>query len=211
MTKAELYKFPLIMGIVNLTPDSFSDGGKINNTKSGVDYCLNLIDEGADILDLGGESTRPGSEPVSLESEIERVIPVIREVKKINPKIKISVDTTKYEVASQALDLGADYLNDISGLRFDDRLADLAAKFNIPLILMHSRKNPKTMQELPFYNYLFPELKNELQISVDIALSKGADKIIIDPGIGFAKNFEHNIEILKNLDDLMNLNYPILL
>ncbi len=205
------HNFPLVMGIVNITPDSFSDGGKITNVDSAVEHSLKMLDWGVDIIDIGGESTRPGSEPVNIETELNRVIPIIKNLKKINSNIKISIDTTKYEVAKEALDCGANFLNDISGLRFEPKLADLAYEYNVPLILMHSRENPKIMQNNPFYNDTINEVKNELKESIKKAESKKISKIIIDPGIGFAKGYEHNIEIINNIDKFYNLNYPILL
>lgn len=204
-------RFPLIMGIINLTPDSFSDGGQFESIDSGVDYALRLVDSGADIIDIGGESTRPGSDFVDLNTEIERVIPFIRKIRQINPNIKISLDTTKYEVALSALELGINYINDISGLRFEPRLAELSAKYEVPLILMHSRDNPKKMQQSPYYDNLWDELITELTTSINKAKSMGANKLIIDPGIGFGKRYEDNLNILNNIDKLYHFNLPILL
>lgn len=204
-------KFPQIMGILNVTPDSFSDGNKFHDTESAVNHAIEMIEEGADIIDIGGESTRPGSEFVDIDTEIQRVIPVIKIVKMMFPDVRISVDTTKYDVARQALDLGTDMLNDVSCMRNEPRLADLVGEYDVPLIIMHSRDNPKNMQNSPHYDNLFDELINELQNAVDLAQSRGAKQIIIDPGIGFAKNYEHNLEILRNLDKLSILKLPVLL
>jgi dihydropteroate synthase len=203
--------FPKIMGILNVTPDSFSDGGKYFDSKSATDKALKMIDEGADIIDIGGESTKPGAENVDTSTEIERVIPVIKQIKKTAPDVKISIDTTKYDVALNALDFGADMLNDVSNMRNEPRLADLAAQYNVPLIIMHSRSNPKNMQINPEYSNLWDDLISELSITIESAKNRNAKNIIIDPGIGFAKNYEHNIEILKNLQNLYKLNCPILL
>ncbi|MDT3738397.1 MAG: dihydropteroate synthase [Candidatus Kapabacteria bacterium] len=203
--------FPQVVGILNVTPDSFSDGGEHYQGDKAVDFALKMIDHGADIIDIGGESTKPGAESIDTETEIQRVIPVIKKIKNIQPQIKISVDTTKYEVARTALDLGCNMINDVSCLRKQPRLAELAGQYDVPIILMHSRENPKTMQQSPHYNNLWDELLGELRTSIESAKKSGATKIIADPGIGFAKSFENNLEILKNFDRLYQLNVPLLL
>jgi dihydropteroate synthase len=204
-------KFPKVMGILNVTPDSFSDGGMFNNFDSALNLVENMIQQGVDIVDIGGESTKPGSDFVDAETEASRVIPVIKAIKSVFPEIKISIDTTKYEVALKALELGADMINDVSCLRYDKRLANLARQFDVPIVLMHSRMNPKTMQNAPSYENLWEELLAELNDSIQIAKHEGAKEIIVDPGIGFAKNFDHNIEILKNFDRLYQLKLPLML
>lgn len=206
-----MIKFPKIVGILNVTPDSFSDGGKFIDKRSAVRKALSLLEEGADILDIGGESTRPGAALIDVHTEIERIIPVIKELKQFDKGIKISVDTTKHEVAKEALDAGCDMLNDVSGLRFDRKIAELAAIYDVPLILMHSRHKPSTMQQNPYYANLWRELIDELTTSIKIAKLSNVNNIIIDPGIGFAKNYEHNLEILKNIDYLSELNCPVML
>jgi dihydropteroate synthase len=199
-----------IMGILNVTPDSFSDGGLYFNKDKAVQHALKLVEEGADIIDIGGESTRPGSEPVSAEEEIRRTVPVIKAISK-EIKIPISIDTYKSEVARCALDAGAAIVNDISGLRFDPEMPKVVAKYGVPAIIMHIKGRPKDMQQNPFYEALIPEIMNYLRISIGLANKFGIpdDKIIIDPGIGFGKTFEHNLEIIKNLKELTFLGKPI--
>lgn len=203
--------FPKIVGIINVTPDSFSDGNKYIGLESALHFAEKLIHDGADIIDIGGESTKPGSDFIDADTEARRVLPVIKAIKLNFPEVKISIDTTKYEVALKSLDLGADMINDVSCLRYDKRLASLAHQFNVPIILMHSRNSPKTMQESPHYDNIWEELISELLTSISIANQEGAYNIIIDPGIGFAKNFDHNLEILKNFDQLYQLKLPLML
>lgn len=204
-------KFPKIMGIINATPDSFSDGGKYFSENSGIDHALQLIDEGADYLDIGGESTRPGAQAVSVEEEINRVIPIIQGIRKFNNNIPISVDTTKYEVAKLALDAGANLINDISGLTFEPRLASLSAEYNAQIILMHIKGEPRTMQTNPEYQDVVKEVCEFLEEKRDLAYQMGAKDVIIDIGIGFGKTVEHNFDLLKNLEYFEKLNCPILL
>lgn len=216
----KIYKFGLIeydlssrtflMGILNVTPDSFSDGGKYSNTSKAVDHALRMIDEGADFIDVGGESTRPGSESVSVEEELDRVIPVIEQLVKKNT-IPISIDTTKSAVAEKALQSGAVIVNDISSFHFDHRMPEVVAKFNATVILMHTKNKPKTMQRNPEYNDLIPEIKSYLSAAIKTSIEKGINQIIIDPGIGFGKNLEHNVEIFKRLREFQELGYPILI
>lgn len=203
--------FPLVVGILNVTPDSFSDGGEHFTQDNAVDFALKMIDNGADIIDIGGESTKPGAESIDTETEIQRVIPVIEKIKNIDPRINISVDTTKYDFARMALDLGCNMINDVSCLRKEPRLAELAGEYDVPIIIMHSRESPKTMQHLPHYDNLWGELIGELDTSIESAKKSGASKIIADPGIGFAKSYENNLEILKNFDKLYQLNVPLLI
>jgi len=201
-----------IMGILNVTPDSFSDGGLYFNKNTAVEHALKMQDEGADIIDIGGESTRPGSEAVPVNEEIRRVVPVIEGLaKKI--KIPISVDTYKSAVAKAALEAGASIVNDISGLRFDPRMPEVAARHKVPVVIMHIKGTPKNMQQNPIYKALIPEIMDYLREGIGIAQGAGIadDKIIIDPGIGFGKTVEHNLEIIKRLNEFTGFEKPILL
>lgn len=209
----KIFKFnkPLLMGILNITPDSFSDGGKYFNRSSAVKKALEMVKEGADIIDIGGESTRPGSDPVSAEEESERIIPVIDELHSHNPDIIISVDTYKSAVARLALQKGAKIINDISSFTFDPEMADVCSEYNSTVILMHIQGTPKTMQQNPQYEELISDIYNFLYTQTEIALSKGIQNIIIDPGIGFGKNVKDNFKILKRLNDFRSLGYPILI
>lgn len=200
-----IIEFPKIMGIINVTPDSFSDGGVNFWYKDAISNALQLIDDGADIIDIGGESTRPGSKSISLEEELNRVIPVIKEIKRLRPNTKISIDTVKYEVAKQALDLGVEIINDISGLSFEPRLIDLAKEYNAGLILMHIKGKPRTMQLNPTYDDLIGEIANFLQEKVNIAKNKNVNDVWVDVGIGFGKTVEDNINLLRNLEKFNNL------
>lgn len=202
----------LLMGILNVTPDSFSDGGLFFNKERAIAQALKMVNEGADIIDIGGESTRPGAKPIPVDEELRRVIPVIEIlVKEID--IPISIDTYKSEVAQRAIDAGAEIINDISGLHFDPELAKVASKEKTPIILMHTRGSPETMQKDICYKSLFSEILNYLKESIRIAEDSGVDpdKIIIDPGIGFGKRVEDNLLIIKNLSELRVLGKPILL
>ncbi|MGC8927572.1 MAG: dihydropteroate synthase [Myxococcota bacterium] len=204
---------PLIMGILNITPDSFSDGGRFFNTKDAIEHGLRLAEEGADIIDIGGESTRPGAEEIEASEEINRVIPVI---KALTERIRqpISIDTTKSEVAIAALEHGAQIINDISGLRFDKKMAKVAAKYKCGLIVMHTRDRPKVMQKGEIkYKNLIADITSYLSESIKIATDAGVDfeNIVIDPGIGFGKTAEHNIEIIKNILAFRSLNRPVLI
>ncbi|MEO0285602.1 MAG: dihydropteroate synthase [candidate division WOR-3 bacterium] len=201
----------LIMGILNVTPDSFYDGGKYNLIDRALRRAEEMLSEGADIIDIGGESTRPGSDPVSVHEEMERVLPVIEKLKDF--PIPISIDTYKSEVAEEACKLGATIINDISGLQFDSRIAEIAKKYDTYLIIMHIKGTPKNMQKDPHYEDVVSEIIEFLKKQSDYALEKGIpkDKIIIDPGIGFGKTLEHNLTILKNLDEFRKLNFPILI
>lgn len=200
-----------IMGILNITPDSFSDGGRFYGTDRAIKQGLKLIQEGADILDIGGESSRPGSDPVSAEEEKSRIIPVIRTLRKHTDMV-ISVDTTKAEVAQDALDAGADIINDISAGRFDTHMLQLAADRQVPVILMHMLGTPKTMQVEPHYDDLLPEIKAFFLERIEAAVSVGIKRsnIIIDPGIGFGKNHSDNLCLLNNLKFLDDLDQPVL-
>jgi len=199
------------MGVVNITPDSFSDGGLYFDKEKAVQRGLELAAAGADIIDIGGESSRPGSKPISKEEEMRRVLPVIASLRK---KIKalISIDTTKAEVAEAALAEGADILNDISAGRFDSKMIPLAAERKVPLILMHMKGTPQTMQINPYYQNLYQEVKEFLRERIKTAESYGIprEKIIIDPGLGFGKRFEDNLGLINNLSFLEELGCPLL-
>ncbi len=201
-----------IMGVINITPDSFSDGGLYFDKNKALEKGLQLVEEGAEIIDIGGESTRPGSEAVSQEEEIRRVIPLIATLRKHTDTL-ISIDTTKSEVAHASLDAGADIINDISALRFDPRMASLAAEKDVPVILMHMKGTPKTMQVNPTYEDVLFEVKAFLQESIDKAQASGIkkEKIIIDPGIGFGKRLKDNLALINNLHLLEELGRPILI
>jgi dihydropteroate synthase len=199
------------MGIVNVTPDSFSDGGKYFVLDNAIDHALKLVDDGADIIDIGGESTRPGSDPVSTDEELNRTIPVIKKLISLRKDIIISIDTTKSEVAKQALDSGAQIINDISGLTFDEKMLLTAKEFNAAVIIMHIKGNPKTMQKNPEYENLIKEVYDFLLVQSIKSKENGVEKIIIDPGIGFGKTVEDNFTLIKNLDFLNSLSYPIMI
>lgn len=208
----ELGRRTLTMGILNVTPDSFSDGGEFFAFHSAVNQAMDMIVAGADILDIGGESTKPDSEPVSLDTELERVLPIIETIRE-SSDIPISIDTTKAEVARQAIAAGADLINDVSSLRFDSTMADTAASLGVPLILMHMQGIPKTMQHNPTYASLFSEIIAFLEERIQYAVEHGVDRrqIIVDPGIGFGKTVEHNLLLVRNLELLQCLDRPILL
>lgn len=201
----------LIMGILNVTPDSFSDGGQFVSLDAALAHAEQMISEGADIIDVGGESTRPGSAPVSAEEEIARVIPVIEA---LASRLPISVDTTKSEVARVALDAGAAIINDISALRFDFYVADAVARAGAGLVLMHSRGTPATMHRLPPVADIMHEVTHSLRASIHMAERRGVgrESIVIDPGIGFGKSQEQNLELLAKLDQLIAAfpDYPLL-
>tara|TARA_Y100001970_G_scaffold193805_1_gene235556 strand:+ start:675 stop:1526 length:852 start_codon:yes stop_codon:yes gene_type:complete len=205
-------KESLIMGILNVTPDSFSDGGLYFETQKAINHALSMIEDGADIIDIGGESTRPFSDPVSVDDELLRVIPVIKELRKRTDTV-ISIDTTKSTVAKEACLVGADIINDISGMLFDTKMIDVAKDIGCPVVLMHIKGNPKTMQENPTYDNVVSEIKCHLLDRIDYVIENGIDKknIILDPGIGFGKTIENNFEILNRLDELTSIEYPFLI
>lgn len=205
------FNTPKIMGIVNVTPDSFSDGGKYLDTNQAINHALKLIDDGADIIDVGGESTRPGSEPVSLDEELIRTISVIKNIRSLRKDILISIDTTKSEVAKQALDNGADIINDISGLTFDEDMINVANSFDAGIVIMHIKGNPKTMQNSPFYLDVVDEIKEFLITQSTKAKQNGIDKIIIDPGIGFGKSVDDNFKLIKQLNDFSDIGFPVMI
>ena len=201
-----------IMGVLNVTPDSFSDGGKFFTFDDAVAQGYRLFEAGADILDVGGESTRPFSNPVSEEEEILRVVPVIEKLSKRIP-IPISIDTTKAGVAEQAIKAGASMINDVSSLNFDPKMANVAVDYGVPVILMHMLGTPKSMQIEPFYDDLIGEIKTFFENAIDQAENKGISrlKIIIDPGIGFGKTVGHNLLLIQRLNEFKTLKVPIMI
>ncbi len=202
---------PLIMGILNVTPDSFSDGGKYIDTNTAVVHALEMVENGADIIDIGGESSRPNAFPVSEEIELKRVVPVVQS---LSAKISapISIDTYKAEVAKQAIQAGASIINDISAMRFDNRMSDVVRTSDAMVVLMHMKGDPGTMQKNPEYDDVVNEILTFLDDRAKYAVEQGIDRnnIILDPGIGFGKTFAHNIEILQNIKKFTSLGYPVL-
>jgi len=200
------------MGILNLTPDSFSDGGQFNSIQKALDYTMSMIEAGADIIDIGGESTRPGSKPISFVEEIERTIPVIEEIRKISD-CTISIDSYKSEVVEAALNVNANIVNDISGLTYDNKMAKLISDKKSPLILMHMKGKPLDMQKNPIYDDLISEICNFFSNQIFFANSVGIDssKIILDPGIGFGKRIEDNFEIIRELKQIRAMGFPVLI
>ena len=205
----------LIMGILNVTPDSFSDGGRFLSLDDALAQAEKMISEGADIVDVGGESTRPGGEPVSVEEEIERVVPVIEALSGRFSSVPVSIDTTKSEVARAALDAGAAIVNDVSALRFDFYVADAVARAGAGLVLMHSRGTPATMHRLPPVADIMEEVVSSLRASIHMAERRGVarESIVIDPGIGFGKSQSQNLELIARLDELIATfpEYPLLI
>ena len=200
-----------VMGIINITPDSFSDGGLHLDASAAIEQGISMVGDGADILDIGGESTRPGSEPVSVEEELSRTIPVIKALAR-RVAVPISIDTYKAEVARQALAAGASIVNDISGLRFDPEMPKVIAQHKVPVVIMHIKGRPREMQQNPSYDALIPEIMDYFRISIRLAKKFGIaeEHMILDPGIGFGKTFDHNLEILNNLEQFTLLEKPLL-
>jgi len=205
---------PLIMGILNVTPDSFSDGGKYTEVETAVKQAKVMLAEGVDIIDIGGESTRPGSDSVTEQQQIARVCPVIKAIREnLSKTVLISIDTTLSSVAKAALDAGADIINDISAGQMDSTILQLASELEVPIILMHMKGTPKTMQDNPSYEEVVSEVINSLTKSVKDALAAGIKphNIVLDPGIGFGKRREDNIDLLANLNAIVDIGYPVLL
>jgi|SRR3989338_2236623 len=198
----------LVMGILNVTPDSFSDGNLFLDSNEAIKHAKQMVKDGADIIDIGGESSRPGSEPVSEEEELRRVSQIIKKLKD-EIKIPISIDTYKPKVAEECIKLGASIINDINGLR-NEGMVKVAAKYKVPVVIMHMKGNPKTMQENPVYKDVVKEIKEFFSQQTKKARKAGIKDIIIDPGIGFGKTTEHNLKILKNLNKFKELKCPIL-
>ncbi len=204
----------LLMGVLNVTPDSFSDGGQFHSAERAIEHAHALLGAGADIIDVGGESTRPGAEPVSAEEELRRIVPVVEYLASQTETV-VSVDTTKAEVARSALQAGAEIINDISALRFDFHIADEAARFGAGLVLMHSRGTPATMQRLPPVPDVLEEVTHSLRGSIAMAERRGVPRgsIVLDPGIGFGKTLAQNVELVARLDELRSRlpGFPILI
>ncbi|HAP66639.1 MAG TPA: dihydropteroate synthase [Nitrospinae bacterium] len=209
--RLELNERTRIMGILNLTPNSFYDGGKFINPADAIKYAVRMVEDGADIIDVGAESSRPGSDPISPDEEIERLKPVLSELSRLN--VPISVDTYKSPVARWALDRGASIINDMSGFRFDSEMAKVVSEYKAPVVIMHTYGKPKTMQDNPQYKSLLNEISNYLKDSINMGIKAGIspDRFIVDPGIGFGKTVSHNLEILKGLSRLKELGSPILI
>lgn len=200
---------PRLMGVLNLTPDSFSDGGRYTTLQAALEHARRMVAEGADLLDLGGESTRPGADPVSAEEEKRRVLPVLEALLPLG--VPLSIDTRKPEVAAEALALGAHLLNDVTGLR-DERMAALAARYSVPAVVMHMPvPDPATMQQHARYADVVGEVRAFLQGQAHQALRAGVPQVVLDPGIGFGKTLEHNLELIRRLDELAALGHPVLL
>ena len=203
---------PVLMGILNVTPDSFSDGGEFFGVKPAVVQAEKMLDEGAHIIDLGGESTRPGSDPVSPEEELRRVLPVVRGILESRPETKISIDTYRASTAEAALDAGARVVNDVTALRGDSRMAGLVAERGCPVVLMHMLGEPKSMQRDPRYDDVVREVRDFLVGRVEYAVSAGVreENVILDPGIGFGKILRHNLELLNGLNVFVELGFSVL-
>lgn len=208
----DLSKKTYIMGILNVTPDSFFDGGRYFDKQKAIEHGIRMVEQGADIIDVGGESTRPYSKRISVQEEMERVIPVIERLAK-EVDVPISIDTYKSEVAKEAISAGASIINDISALRFDPDMAKVAAEAKVPVVLMHMKGRPENMQDNPQYKDLMGEIISFLRQAKQYAIDNGIKEelIILDPGIGFGKRVEHNLEIIRSLKKLSELNSPILI
>ena len=202
----------IVMGILNVTPDSFSDGGSFSNPSAAVEHALEMAAQGADIIDVGGESTRPGAEPVPVSEEIARVVPVIEQIR-AQSDVFISIDSMKAEVALQALNAGADIINDVSALEADPVMAEVAEKMRAGIVLMHMKGSPKTMQESPSYGDVVKDISSYLRARLDYADQNGIhrDRIVIDPGIGFGKTPEHNLALLRRLPVMSECDRPVLI
>ena len=203
---------PVVVGILNVTPDSFSDGGDFLDPEAAAVHAATMLDEGAGIIDVGGESTRPGSDPVSQEEEVRRVVPVIERILASRPEAVISVDTYRSKTAAAALGAGARIVNDVTALRGDPRMASVVADARCPVILMHMQGEPKTMQMEPHYEDVVGEVKAFLGLKAENAIAAGVsqENIIVDPGIGFGKNLNHNLVLLRNLEVIVDLGFPVL-
>jgi len=201
----------LVMGILNITPDSFSDGGRFLDRATAVAHATRMVDDGADILDVGGESTRPGSTPVSADEELERVHPLIERLAELHPAVPISIDTRKADVAAEALDAGATIVNDVSG-GADPAMFDVVRDREAAAVLMHMRGDPTTMQEAPHYDDVVGEVHEYLRQRIEAAELAGIDpeRIAIDPGIGFGKDLDHNLDLMHGVDALLDLGRPVL-
>jgi dihydropteroate synthase len=203
---------PVVVGILNVTPDSFSDGGEFLDPEAAAGHAVSLLDEGAGIIDVGGESTRHGSDPVSQKEEVRRVVPVIERIIAARPEAVISVDTYRSVTAAAALDAGASIVNDVTALRGDPRMIPVVAEAGCPVILMHMQGEPKTMQREPRYTDVVREVRDFLRSRAEYAAGSGvpAENIIVDPGIGFGKNLDHNLALLRDLEAIVDLGFPVL-
>ncbi len=201
-------KLTQLVGILNLTPDSFSDGGMYNDFEHAKEHLLELINDGADIIDIGAESTKPYSKAVSAKEQLEKLLPIIDFAK---DKISLSIDTRSAQVADECIKAGANIINDVSGFDFDNKMIDVIAKHNVPVVIQHSKGTPENMQNSPQYSDLMEEIFLNLKAKIDLAHSKGIENIIIDPGIGFGKTKENNFEIIRRIEELHSLNCPIML
>ncbi len=206
----DLTSRPRIMGIINVTPDSFSDGGRFLSPDAAYDHAMRLIDEGADLLDVGGESTRPGAEPVATDEELRRTIPVLERIRR-RTAIPLSIDTYKAVVAQAALESGASLVNDVSGTTFDPDMAEMVARYDAGLVVMHIQGTPRTMQTEPRYDDVVVEVRDWLARMAARSAAAGVTKIIVDPGLGFGKTPEHNFKLLKHVDTLAALGYPVMI
>jgi dihydropteroate synthase len=204
---------PVVVGILNVTPDSFSDGGDFLDPEAAAEHAVAMLDEGAGVLDLGGESTRPGSDPVSQKEEIQRVIPVLERILAVRPDAVVSIDTYRAGTATAALEAGARLVNDVTALRGDSSMASVVREASCPVILMHMQGEPKSMQKEPHYTDVVREVRDFLAQRAGYAVAAGIrpENVIVDPGIGFGKNLEHNLVLLRNLDAVVDLGFPVLI
>ena len=203
----------LVMGILNVTPDSFSDGGLFYNTDEAVSHALQLIENGIDIIDIGGESTRPGAKKISEEEEIQRIIPVVKQIRELSPEIIISIDTTKSMVAQKAIQSGANIINDISGFSFDNKMIDVIRESKVPVIIMHMQEDPSNMQNKPVYDDLIIDISSFFKSKIKLATDAGIKKkqIILDPGIGFGKTVGDNFQLINQLNEFCKLGFPVMI
>jgi dihydropteroate synthase len=208
-TRCDFSSRTFIMGVLNVTPDSFSDGGRHTSVNAAVNQALQSIEEGGDIIEIGGESTRPGSDPVTASEELDRVLPVVEQLT-THSSVPISIDTTKAEVANAALGAGAALVNDVSGCLSDPEMVDVIRRHNASVVIMHCQGTPKTMQAHPFYHDVVAEVRSFLLERVGMLRSRGIEQIIVDPGIGFGKTLEHNLRLIKHLPVLFDIGCPIL-
>ena len=203
----------LVMGILNVTPDSFSDGGLFYNTDEAISHALQLIEYGIDIIDIGGESTRPGAKKISEEEEIQRIIPVVKQIRELSSEIIISIDTTKSMVAQKAIQSGANIINDISGFSFDNKMIDVVRESKVPVIIMHMQGDPSNMQNKPVYDDLIIDISSFFKSKIKLATDAGIKKkqIILDPGIGFGKTVGDNLQLINQLNEFCKLGFPVMI